>query len=320
MFVRNDPPAPGVPGELSMTTIHITCGECVATALDAALRDAGRGGRVIALHDDLTVGPLRHADESAHDRIAFWQHAGGPAEAVLRGEAAMLDALERGDAPVVVWHTPDAADQLALRRVCYRLRNVPQRLNEVRLSPDDAAYAHPAAQLAVLPTAQSQPAIRPGAQSVVHPATRLAVELSARLATRVAHAAPISVLRITRLALEWQEARYANGETRRWRDNTFTSGTFAELDALIVDIADAAHGAWLSPAQIGAALPLAGAGIAVGEPVVAWRLRELAENNCLRVRDDLHAACPPGGANARPARNGAPGDSAPSAAHLSLPR
>jgi hypothetical protein len=262
-----------------MTTIHITCGESVAAALSAALGDAGCAGRVIALHDDLTVGPLRHTDESANDRVAFWQRVGGIAEATLRGEAAMFDALEEGDAAVVIWHTPDAAGQLALRRVCYRLRNTPQRLNEVRLCADDTT--------------------------------------AARLAPHLGDAAPISVLRITRLALEWQEARYANGETRRWRDNTFTSGTFAELDALIVDAADAARGEWISPAQIGAALPRAGAGFTVCEPVVLWRLRELGANGSLRLRDDLHAARAP---EAPSARANAAAVSRQGAAHLFLPR
>jgi hypothetical protein len=234
---------------------------------------------VIALHDDLTVGPLRHADESANDRVAFWQRVGSLDEAVLRGEAAMFDALEEGDAPVVVWHANDAASQLGLRRVCYRLRDTPQRLNEVRLCAEDAA---------------------PG-----------------RIATRVDDAAPISVLRITRLALEWQEARYANGETRRWRNNTFTSGTFAELDTLIVDLADAACGAWLSPEQIGAALSRKASCFAICEPVILWRLRELAESGALRVRDDLHAACVPGGPASRA---GTTGGRALPPAHLLLPR
>lgn len=267
-----------------MTPIHITCGEPVAAALGAALRDADRAGRVIALHDDLTVGPLRHADESANDRVAFWQRAGGTAVAAPHAEAAMFDALEAGDDPVVIWHSNDAADQLALRRVCYRLRAAPQRLNEVRLSADDTARA----------------------------------PLATRIAAHLANAAPISVLRITRLALEWQEARHANSETRRWRDNTFTSGTFAELDALIVDIAEAARGEWLSPAQIGAALPGAGAGFAVGEPVVLWRLRELAASGGLRVRDDLHVACVPGGPAIR--ADAAAGRVPPAAAPLFLPR
>lgn len=244
---------------LSMTTIHITCGEPVAAALRAALREADRPGRVFALCDDLTVGPLRHADESAESRVAFWQRVGFERDTLPRVESAMLDALEEGDGQIVIWHTQDAADQLSLRRVCYRLRDMPQRLNEVRLLDDDVAASGEAA--------------------------------AKRLAARLPDAAPISVLRITRLALEWQEARHANGETRRWRCNTFTSGTFAELDALIVDSADAANGAWLSPAEIGAALLSAGAGFTVREPVVLWRLRELAASGELRLRDDLHAAC-----------------------------
>jgi len=269
-----------------MTTIHITCGESVAAALDAALRDAGRAGRVIALRDDLTVGPLRHTDESSNDRVAFWQRVGGLTEAALRGESATFDALEEDDAPVVIWHTPDAADQLALRRVCYRLRAAPQRLNEVRLCADGGADANPAA----------------------------------RLAGRLADAAPISVLRITRLALEWQEARHANGETRRWRDNTFTSGAFADLDSLIVDTLDAVGDGWLSPAQIGAALSRAGAGFTVGEPVVLWRLRELAATDALRVRDDRHAARVPHAPAPRAATAAARPLPAAAAAHLFLPR
>jgi hypothetical protein len=243
-----------------MTTIHLTHGEPAAAALRQALEADGRAERVIALPDDLTVGPLRDIDEAADpaavQRGAFWQRLGGVPETLTAHDCAALDALEADDANVVIWHTNDAADQLTLRRICYRLRNVPQRLNEVRLAPEEVTGETAAA----------------------------------RLAARLPDAAPISVLRITRLALEWQEAKFANGETRRWRDNTFTSGTWADLDLLILDILSAAHTPWLAPDAIAAALPHGGTGATVAEPVVLWRLRELAATGELRLRDDMCAA------------------------------
>lgn len=266
-----------------MTTIHLTHGEPAAAALRQALEADGRADRAIALPDDLTVGPLRDIDEATDpasaQRAAFWQRLGGVPETLTAHDCAVLEALEADDANVVIWHTNNAADQLTLRRICYRLRNAPQRLNEVRLSADDLA----------------------GETAAV------------RLAARLPEAAPISVLRITRLALEWQEAKFANGETRRWRDNTFTSGTWADLDLLILDILAAARAPWLAPDAIATALPCSGAGAPVAEPVVLWRLRELAAAGELRLRDDMHAAPAPGEPAGRP-------ESPRAATHLSLPR
>ncbi|WP_322063196.1 DUF1835 domain-containing protein [Paraburkholderia sp. J63] len=297
-----------------MTTIHLIHGEPAAAALRQALqaREAERRAetalaaapaeRVIALADDLTVGPLRDIDEAGNpgavQRAAFWQRLGGVSETLAQDDCAALAAVEAADAHVVIWHTHDAADQLALRRICYRLRTAPQRLNEVRLAAGDLSGPPDAA--------------------------------ASRLHARLPDAAPISVLRITRLALEWQEAKFANGEMRRWRDNTFTSGTWADLDALILEILDAAPpvnppaaaGApWLACDTLGAALVRGGAGFTVGEPVVLWRLRELASAGELRLRDDMCAARASTagtgeGAAAHRSHTALPH----TAAHLSLPR
>ncbi|MCP3710619.1 DUF1835 domain-containing protein [Paraburkholderia sp. CNPSo 3274] len=274
-----------------MTTIHLIYGEPAVTTLRQALEAAGRPDRVIALCDDLTVGPLRDIDVAGNpgvaQRAAFWERLGDAPPALAHDDCAALNALEADDSHVVIWHTHDAAHQLALRRVCYRLRDVPQRLNEVRLTADEISGPNAAA----------------------------------RIEARLPDAAPISVLRITRLALEWQEAKFANGETRRWRDNTFTSGTWSDLDAMILDVLDAhedrpAGASWLASDALGAALTRGGAGFTVGEPVVLWRLRELCAAEELRLRDDMCAACAPLAAAARAARPPLP----QTAAHLSLPR
>ena len=170
-----------------MTTIHLIYGEPGAAELRRALQTADRPDRVIALRDDLTVGPLRDIDEAGDpgvaQRAAFWEGLDGATAALAHDDCAVLTALEGDDAHLVIWHTHDAAHPLALRRVCYRLRDVPQRLNEVRLTAE--------------PIADSTLSAR-------------------RLSALLLDAAPISVLRITRLALEWQEAKFANGEMRRW--------------------------------------------------------------------------------------------------------
>jgi len=236
-----------------MTTIHLIYGEPAVTALRQALEAAGRPDRVIALRDDLTVGPLRDIDVAGNpgvaQRAAFWERLGDAPPALAHDDCAALNALEADDSHVVIWHTHDAAHQLALRRVCYRLRDVPQRLNEVRLTADEISG----------PSA------------------------AARIEARLPDAAPISVLRITRLALEWQEAKFANGETRRWRDNTFTSGSFAELDALIVE--DAVDG-WQFAGRVAARVMAADNGLLVSDTLLLWRLRELAAAGQLQLRGE----------------------------------
>ncbi|WP_429497948.1 DUF1835 domain-containing protein [Robbsia andropogonis] len=132
-----------------MVFTHVVNGDRAATLLDEALalpaNAARRGDPVVVLHDDLTVGPLRHIDESAEARVGFWQRVLGAGE---RGMSQTItDAFAINDhtlktltvdneGEVVFWHTRHAADQLLLRRLAYRLRNMPQRLNEIAIQSD----------------------------------------------------------------------------------------------------------------------------------------------------------------------------------------
>jgi hypothetical protein len=255
-----------------MSTIHLTNGDVAAESLRAALHAVGRDDRVHALRDDLAVGPLRGIDDAPDVRANFWDRVSTDTRRdflrEFRDEAAALDNIVRGESNLVVWHGESAADQLMLRRVCYHLRNSPQRLNEVRLSirdlTDPGAWAH----------------------SRRDRATSVGMFAPAVLQTHLPDAAPISVLRISRLALEWQEVKQANGETRRWRDNTFTSGSFAELDALLLEHATE-H--WQPAARVAAELMAAELGFLVSDIVVLWRLRETAATRRLRLRGDVSA-------------------------------
>jgi hypothetical protein len=257
-----------------MSTIHLTNGDVAADSLRTALQHAGCDDSVQALRDDLAVGPLRGIDDTPDVRAEFWQRVMGdvrrddtrrdlPRE--FSEQAAALEQIAAAATQVVVWHGESASDQLTLRRVCYHLRNTPQRLNEVRLSvrdlTDPGAWAHSRADRA----------------------TSVGMFAPNVLQTRLADVAPISVLRISRLALEWQEAKHANGETRRWRDNTFTSGTFGDLDALILEYAS---DAWQPASRIGAQLMTTEPGFLVSDSVVLWRFRELAASGRVSLRGE----------------------------------
>jgi hypothetical protein len=255
-----------------MSTIHLTNGDVAAESLRTALRAAGRDDRVHALREDLAVGPLRGIDDAPVIRADFWDRVSTDTRRdflqELRDQAAALDNIANGESTLVVWHGESGADQLTLRRVCYHLRNSPQRLSEVRLSirdlTDPGAWAH----------------------SRRDRATSVGMFAPAVLQSHLPHAAPIAVLRISRLALEWQEVKQANGETRRWRDNTFTSGSFAELDALLLEHAT---GNWQPAARVAAELMAADLGFLVSDVIVLWRLRELAATRRIRLRGELSA-------------------------------
>jgi hypothetical protein len=255
-----------------MSTIHLTNGDVAAESLRVALREAGRDDLVQALRDDLAVGPLRGIDDVPDVRANFWERVSADTRRdflrEFREQASVLGNIARGETNLVVWHGESAADQLMLRRVCYHLRNSPQRLNEVRLSirdlADPGAWAH----------------------SRKDRATSVGMFAPAVLQARLPDAAPISVLRISRLALEWQEVKHANGETRRWRDNTFTSGSFADLDALILEHITED---WQPAARVAAELMAAELWFLVSDSVVLWRLREMASTRRIKLRGDANA-------------------------------
>lgn len=257
---------------MSTNWIHITNGDVAAESLRTALRTANRddrNDRVLSLRDDLAVGALRGIDESPDVRAEFWQRVIGDSTRDLSAEFAdqrvELERVTGADSHVVIWHAESAADQLTLRRVCYHLRNSPQRLNEVRLSirdlTDPGAWAH------------SRP----------DHATSVGMFAPDVLQAHLRDAAPISVLRISRLALEWQEVKQANGETRRLRDNTFMSGSFGELDAFL--LAHTTH-AWRPAARIAAELIVANVGFLVSDSIALWRCRELAASGRVQLRGD----------------------------------
>ncbi|ABB07026.1 DUF1835 domain-containing protein [Burkholderia sp. Ac-20384] len=250
-----------------MSTIHVIQGGTAAASLREALAQTGRDELVVGLLDDLGVGPLKGADETPDTRAAFWQRVLGDQipdwNAEIEGEFARLDQLATDTGQVVVWHAPSVGDKLLLRRVAYHLRNVPQRLNEVRLS---------AADLDSAPSRTDQ-------------ACATGMFSPAELARKRPVAAPISVLRIGRLALEWQEAKHLNAELRYWVSNTIKSGYYEDLDALIVARAETD---WRPAGRLvgGIMADADRGGLFVSDSIAWWRCRELAAAGRLELQDD----------------------------------
>jgi hypothetical protein len=257
-----------------MRTIHVTNGDHAADTLREALALADRDERVIPLKDDLAVGHLRGIDDNSELRAAFWQQVLDEEKfdfvSKLKEQDALLRELVQESGQVVIWHGQSSADQLTLRRVAYYLRNAPQRLNEAKLNEAD---------LPLVKDADGTERRRGRADDITSVGMFAAGELLAKLPT----AAPISVLRIGRLALEWQEVKQLNSETRRWRDNTFQSGTWNEIDETILQTAT---NDWKRAVRLAGEVMGASLGYLVSDAIVFWRCRELVTAGKLDIRGD----------------------------------
>jgi hypothetical protein len=248
-----------------MSYIHLVNGDVAADTLSAVLAAAHNADPVMAMRDDLAAGPLRSVDDDYISRAAFWKRALGDTERNVTGEfehaAMQLDELVAADTPVVVWHGQSASDQLMLRRVAYQLRNAPQRINEIALSLQE---------LNTTPPWGDRPA-------------SLARYPAAALSARIKTIAPVSILRISRLALEWQELKHMNSDLRHWRGNSFEGGSFAEIDAIILEHATPS---WQPSARLIANIMDDTPAVHANDVLIFWRCRELAATGRLSLRGD----------------------------------
>jgi hypothetical protein len=252
-----------------MNTIHVANGDCAAQSLTQAIRLAEREDRVVALRDDLAVGPLRDVDDSPFARAAFWRQVLNSSfdfEDDLESQQDVLNRLTRGEGQIVVWHGQSAGDQLMLRRVAFHLRNAPQRLNEAKLNQDDL----------LIKTSDTEA----GSARRNDGATAVGMFSPRQLLAKLPSAAPISVLRISRLALEWQEAKYANAETRRLRDNMLVSSPWHDVDETLLELAGAE---WRPARRIVGEAMTKSFDFVLSDSVGFWRARELVTAGRLKI-------------------------------------
>ena len=248
-----------------MSFLHVVNGDSAAEVLGRALAAAGRDEQVVCLQDDLAIGPLEQIDDAPRTRAAFWQSVLNEDDAEIgeafEAEAASIAALAGADSEVVVWHGRSAGDQLALRRVAFHLRAMPERFNEVGLTLRELDPAR----------------LGPGGQTAV------ALYSPDILRARLPSIAPVSVLRMTRLALEWQELKHVNSDVRRLFTDNFVGGAFCEVDALILEhLGDR----WQTLNRFVGTIMVTNTGFYATDTFVDWRIRTLVETGVLAIRGE----------------------------------
>lgn len=127
--------------------LHLTSGTSPSEHVELALKKLGRTERVLRTVDGLSIGPLAQVDEGPAERIAFWSRLEGTAlsDEVAAGldDRAVWEAVRGSELPVVVWHGPLPTERLLAMRVCWHLRDQPERLHEVKLPPGSNPHLPP---------------------------------------------------------------------------------------------------------------------------------------------------------------------------------
>ena len=95
-----------------MSIIHVTNGDHAAEPFAKPCKLAERDERVIALKDDLAVGPLKDVDDAPDTRATFWRHVLNARRHRLRGRVRgsrkrCCASLVRGDAQIVDLARPE---------------------------------------------------------------------------------------------------------------------------------------------------------------------------------------------------------------------
>jgi hypothetical protein len=112
------------------------------------------------------------------------------------------------------------------------------------------------------------------------PATPAAPEA---LTERLHAIAPISLLRISRLALEWQELKQLDHELRRWKDNTFQSATFTDIDNAILELATSG---WQPYLDLAKRIREQDPGSVATDALIAWRCVDLSQYGKIVLEGD----------------------------------
>ncbi|WP_147432523.1 DUF1835 domain-containing protein [Pararobbsia silviterrae] len=248
-----------------MRYLHVVNGDCAAQVLARALSVAGRDDEVVCLRDDLAIGPIDQIDDAPHARASFWQNVLASDDAALASafdtEVASIQALARSEFEVVVWHGRSAGDQLALRRVAFHLRSMPDRFNEVGLTLQELDPS----------------SVGPGGQTAV------ALYSTDILRARLPTIAPVSMLRMSRLALEWQELKRVSSEVRHLSTHTIVGGSFCDIDAQIIERLDPV---WQALPPFVRSIMDAHTGFYATDTLIDWRIRELVSMGTVAIRGD----------------------------------
>lgn len=242
-------------------TLHMVCGDGAAEALKRAM-DAGvlAEDEVLAMPDDLAVGPLSDVDSPpCAQRAAFWHTLGG--EALRYREIAIelatgVEWLRNPSvAEVTLWHGDSASEQLLLRRVCALLPE-PVRLRSAAAGSGECRSEdrHAIAMLKPEEVARSLAASR-----------------------------ELDTIARQRLGADWLSALSANDELRLWLGGQLQGAGYEHIDQVLLE---SANDHW-RPVQsvIGPTMAYVD-GLFVSDLLAAWRLREQVAAGRLELRGE----------------------------------
>ena len=240
--------------------LHLTSGPTAGGAVREALTRLGREEEVISFRDALSEGPLGDIDAGAASRVAWWGHVRGtpldPAAAEELDDSPVWTRVLGNRQRVVLWHGPQANERLYALRACWKLRDEPQRLYEVRLE-----VRPPRRQGGHAPPLYS-------AVSVVGPEA---------LVTAWETCAPVTD--VAARATRWEELRVRPGEWHRQLEGDDI--VHLPLDTFDESLIEACQSTWTGSALVvGRVL----AKNATGDEVLGWRVRELLGRGVLEGR------------------------------------
>lgn len=221
------------------------------TSVREALRRLGREEEVISFRDALSEGPLGDVDAGAASRMAWWSRVRGRplegSEAEEFDDALIWSGVREDRRRVVLWHGPHANEHLYALRACWKLRDQPARLYEVRLG--------------VRP---------PRPHGCVAPAFYSAVSIVGPNPLVIAWETCAPVNDVGGRATRWEELRNRLGEWHR--DLGGDEIIHLPMETFDRPLIDACQAAWRDSALVvGHVL----AHRATGDGVLAWRVREL---------------------------------------------
>jgi hypothetical protein len=139
--------------------LHLTLGDHAARLLEAACRDHGLAGMVMAIPEDPSHGPLDDGAARVAYMRACYHHClewTVPFSDAFAPWTDLLELLAHNPIdPVLIWHADSVSRYVFLRMACWWLRGYSGSLDLVEVPARDGAYGvalYPSAELAAFAT------------------------------------------------------------------------------------------------------------------------------------------------------------------------
>jgi hypothetical protein len=211
------------------------------------------------MRDSFTEGPLGDVDTGAASRTEWYRRINPALEAVPGDDANLWERVRSSGAPAMLWHGPHPVERIFVLRACWYLRDAPERVYEVSLSPGD----------------------RQSTGGGERPAFYSAVAIAGPKVTVPAWDHRAKVIDVSERAKRWEELRDQPGDWIRILDGeTVVALPVTTFDARVVE---ACSREWTASLRLTAAII---AENPIGLSLLTWRIRELLRSGAIEGRGD----------------------------------